>query len=273
VDAALSPASRPIPSPPPRAQIFDRVSKGVREAPSKALIGELAAESKDSPAAAFSERRRRRSSFLQRAVQGGRAALYLFHPQPRPAGHGTTPAMGCPAACRLPLATHTHTPRAGLRQSMATFGALVGAAAAGLAYNLSGRNYVATFALSAVPATAALLLVAYAFSGRQAEQEAAQKAAKDAKAAAAAAGGAELGRAEAEEGAGGSEAGGSGPVAAGQLGRWQQQRAGAGGCSSQGCGEEGPGWGLRCSGRRQSQAGSIARRGPAPQASASRRCS
>lgn len=37
-------------------KIFDRVSKGIREAPSKALIGDLAAQSGDSPAAAFSLR-------------------------------------------------------------------------------------------------------------------------------------------------------------------------------------------------------------------------
>lgn len=81
-------------------KIFDRVSKGIREAPSKALIGDLAAQSGDSPAAAFS-----------------------------------------------------------LRQSMATFGALFGSGAAALAYKLSGNNYVLTFALSAVPAVFALLLV------------------------------------------------------------------------------------------------------------------
>ncbi|KAL6785187.1 hypothetical protein ACKKBG_A02795 [Auxenochlorella protothecoides x Auxenochlorella symbiontica] len=87
-------------------KIFDRVSKGIREAPSKALIGELAAASGDSPAAAFS-----------------------------------------------------------LRQSMATFGALVGAASAAAAYKLSGQNYVATFALAALPATLALVLVSAAFRG------------------------------------------------------------------------------------------------------------
>ncbi len=36
-------------------KVFDRMSKGVREAPSKALIGDLAAQSGDSAAAAFSE--------------------------------------------------------------------------------------------------------------------------------------------------------------------------------------------------------------------------
>ena len=89
-------------------KIFDRVSKGVREAPSKALIGELAAQSGDSPAAAFS-----------------------------------------------------------LRQAMATLGALVGAGTAALAYNLSGKNYVMTFALASVPATMALVLVTFAFGGLQ----------------------------------------------------------------------------------------------------------
>lgn len=37
-------------------QILDRTVKGVREAPSKALVGELAAQSGDSAAAAFSVR-------------------------------------------------------------------------------------------------------------------------------------------------------------------------------------------------------------------------
>lgn len=47
---------------------------------------------------------------------------------------------------------------AGLRQAMATAGALVGASIAGLAYKLSGQNYTVTFALATVPATLALLL-------------------------------------------------------------------------------------------------------------------
>ncbi|PSC70151.1 MFS transporter isoform B [Micractinium conductrix] len=44
--------SRPCP-PSLNHQIFDRVAKGIREAPSKALMGELAAAGGDSPAAAF----------------------------------------------------------------------------------------------------------------------------------------------------------------------------------------------------------------------------
>jgi len=87
-------------------KIFDRMSKGIREAPSKALIGELATQSGESAAAAFS-----------------------------------------------------------LRQSMATFGALFGAAVAATAFKLSGQNYVATFSLAAVPAVIALTLVVYAFGG------------------------------------------------------------------------------------------------------------
>ena len=36
-------------------KVFDRMSKGIREAPSKALIGDLSQQSGDSPTAAFSE--------------------------------------------------------------------------------------------------------------------------------------------------------------------------------------------------------------------------
>ena len=98
------------------------MSKGIREAPSKALIGDLAAQSGDSSAAAFS-----------------------------------------------------------LRQSMATFGALVGAGAAAAAYQLSGKNYVMTFALAAIPATMALVLVMFAFGGAKGAADAAASAAANAK--------------------------------------------------------------------------------------------
>ncbi len=47
---------------------------------------------------------------------------------------------------------------AGLRQAMATAGALLGASVAGLAYKLSGQSYTVTFALATIPATLALLL-------------------------------------------------------------------------------------------------------------------
>ena len=99
-------------------KVFDRMSKGIREAPGKALIGDLAATSGDRPEGAF-----------------------------------------------------------GLRQALATTGALVGSAIAGLAYKLSGQNYVLTFALAAAPA-AALVITAAAFGPMAAESAAAKKAAK-----------------------------------------------------------------------------------------------
>ncbi len=46
------------------AKVFDRMSKGVREAPGKALIGELAAESGDKTEGAF-------GMFFQALVQNG----------------------------------------------------------------------------------------------------------------------------------------------------------------------------------------------------------
>lgn len=46
----------------------------------------------------------------------------------------------------------------GLRQAMSTFGALIGATVAGLAFRASGQNYILTFALSTIPAAAALAL-------------------------------------------------------------------------------------------------------------------
>ncbi len=63
------------------------------------------------------------------------------------------------SAARLVLTTDWSVPFAGLRQATSTFGALVGATVAGLAFKLSGSNYVLTFALSAIPAFLALLLV------------------------------------------------------------------------------------------------------------------
>eukprot|EP00891_Asterochloris_glomerata_P008342 jgi/Astpho2/8342/fgenesh1_pg.00122_%23_79_t len=105
-----------------RWQCCFRMSKGIREAPGKALIGDLAREAGDRTEGAFS-----------------------------------------------------------LRQSMATFGALLGSAIAGLAFRLSGSNYILTFALSAIPASAALLLVTTAFGkGATAADAANKKKRKDA---------------------------------------------------------------------------------------------
>lgn len=105
-------------------KVFDRMSKGIREAPGKALIGDLAAASGDRPEGAF-----------------------------------------------------------GLRQALATAGALVGSAIAGLAYKLSGQNDILTFALAAAPAAAALALTSAAFGPMAAESAAAKAAAKKAAAA------------------------------------------------------------------------------------------
>jgi hypothetical protein len=102
-------------------KVFDRMSKGIREAPGKALIGDLAAAGGDRPEGAF-----------------------------------------------------------GLRQALATLGALVGSAVAAAAFAASGQNYVATFALASLPAAAALVLTVSAF-GPMARESAAAKAASSTK--------------------------------------------------------------------------------------------
>lgn len=66
--ASSTPRSHPATFHP---QIFDRAAKGIREAPSKALIGELAASSGDSPTAAFGLRQ---SMALLGASAGASAA-------------------------------------------------------------------------------------------------------------------------------------------------------------------------------------------------------
>lgn len=98
------------------AKILDRMTKGIREAPSKALVGELAARSGDSAAAAFS-----------------------------------------------------------VRQALSTLGMLLGSGAAGLAFQLTGRSYEATFALSVVPALLGLALVVGALGKDAAAAAAARK--------------------------------------------------------------------------------------------------
>ncbi len=104
-------------------KVFDRMSKGIREAPGKALIGDLAAVGGDRPEGAF-----------------------------------------------------------GLRQALATLGALVGSAVAAAAFALSGQNYVATFALASIPAAAALAITVTAFGPMARESAAAKKAAAPGKA-------------------------------------------------------------------------------------------
>ena len=101
-------------------QILDRLTKGVREAPSKALVGELAHSCGDSAAAAF-----------------------------------------------------------GVRQSLSTLGMLLGSVAAGAAFQLTGRSYTATFALSAVPALAGFGLVLAALGRDAAAADAARRQAEE----------------------------------------------------------------------------------------------
>lgn len=86
------------------AKLSDRLSKGIREAPTKAVMNELARESGDSPDAAY-----------------------------------------------------------GLRQSLATAGALMGASIATLVFTLSGQNFVLTFSLAAIPPAIALLWLSNRF--------------------------------------------------------------------------------------------------------------
>ena len=69
------------------------------------------------------------------------------------AGHWDMTVRG-PDGCLIRLLV----PASGLRQAMATAGALVGASIAGLAYKLSGQNYTLTFAMATIPACVALVL-------------------------------------------------------------------------------------------------------------------
>ncbi|KAL4428064.1 hypothetical protein ABPG75_002153 [Micractinium tetrahymenae] len=98
------------------AKILDRLTKGVREAPSKALVGELAHSCGDSAAAAF-----------------------------------------------------------GVRQALSTLGMLLGSVAAGAAFQLTGRSYTATFALSVLPALAGFGLVLAALGRDAAAADAARR--------------------------------------------------------------------------------------------------
>ncbi|KDD77011.1 hypothetical protein H632_c40p0 [Helicosporidium sp. ATCC 50920] len=80
-------------------KIFDRVSKGIREAPSKALIGDLAAASGESPAAAFSLRQ---SLSTAGALVGSGCAALAFRLSRQ--NYVVTFALSCvPAACALAL--------------------------------------------------------------------------------------------------------------------------------------------------------------------------
>ena len=77
-----------------------------------------------------------------------------------PAARQTCPSP--PSPCSLsdsPVTRVVTVHDAGLRQSAQTFGAIVGASIAAATFRFSGSNYIATFALSAIPAVVALLVV------------------------------------------------------------------------------------------------------------------
>ena len=146
--------------------------KGVREAPSKALVGELAARSGDSPAAAFSVRQVRQGrggggaegqrANLRRGIsRKGSCRAMWFPPWAAPPESMASP--------RRPACSHPPP-----LQALSTLGMLVGTTAAGLAFAASGRSYELTFALSAVASVLALLLVVVAF-GRDASVGAAER--------------------------------------------------------------------------------------------------
>lgn len=90
------PAARSFLPPP---QLFDRVAKGIREAPSKALMGQLAAAGGDSPAAAFALRQ----SLATLGALGGTLAASVAL---RASGYNYTLVFGlacAPAAAALVL--------------------------------------------------------------------------------------------------------------------------------------------------------------------------
>eukprot|EP00890_Picochlorum_soloecismus_P006851 jgi/Picsp_1/991/NSC_04475-R1_major facilitator superfamily mfs_1 len=89
-------------------KIFDRVSKGIREAPSKALIGQLAAQSGDSAAAAFSLRQ---SMATFGALMGAAAAAAAY----KISGQNYVATFGIaalPAAVALTLVIYAFGPDA-----------------------------------------------------------------------------------------------------------------------------------------------------------------
>ena len=162
------------PFPPPlcaSCQVLDRSVKGLRETPAKALVGELAAASGDSAAAAFSVRQVRARVRIQPGCgcRPGRAAGCSGAPccrrsagaqllVARLAGWLLPPAHPNLPAAFQPAPTHpsTHPRRS---QALSTLGMLVGSALAGLAYKRSGGSYEVTFGLSVVAAALSLALV------------------------------------------------------------------------------------------------------------------
>lgn len=100
--------------------------KGVRETPSKALVGELAQRSGDSAAAAFSVRQvggQRVGGERWRPEAGGAVGKLISRRRDLAGLHASQPA-------------HPPTP-----QALSTLGMLLGSAAAALAFRLSGHSY------------------------------------------------------------------------------------------------------------------------------------
>ena len=153
-------------------QIADRMSKGIREAPTKALMGELAVKSGDRPEQAFGGCAGLASLETIACHPGCVPSVCTIHMPGSNMAH-----IMCEPAVRQPRLHHLHLPfrarvlthrslwpslhlrDAGLRQSAQTFGAIVGASIAAATFRFSGSNYIATFALSAIPAVVALLVV------------------------------------------------------------------------------------------------------------------
>lgn len=126
-------------------QVFDRVAKGVREAPSKALIGELAAASGEPPAAAFSLRQ---SLSTLGALAGAAVAAAAFKL----------------SGGQEVRATPTRVPQLQLQWSAWHVGTCqLHNVAARTLFLPAGHNYMLTFALALLPAGLALLLVLSAF--------------------------------------------------------------------------------------------------------------
>jgi hypothetical protein len=136
------------------AKLMDRVSKGVREAPSKAIINELARESGDSPDAAYGAR----CGGLGLVASACRRRRSLSPPRRWP------PVLTAPPPRALPTPTHNTRRTTGLRQSMATGGMLLGSSIAAATFAATGQSYVLTFAAAAVPAGIALLWLLHSFS-------------------------------------------------------------------------------------------------------------
>ena len=118
-------------------KLLDRVSKGFREAPTKALISQTAHSVGEAADSAF-------SAFLFPACTAIARALT------------TMVACACCDSAQL---------NAGMRQSFVTVGSLAGSAVASAVFFLSGASYITTFAVAIIPPCLALAWLTFAFRG------------------------------------------------------------------------------------------------------------